>query len=136
MNAIMNKTLHPFFIGFDRLLETNEQLSNSNYPPYNLIKVGESTYILELAVAGFLKSEIKVKLDKSKKILSVVGHSSAAEQDYDFIHKGIAARDFSKKFTIADSIEVSSVELDNGVLTIKLKAKEPEADSEQEFKIS
>jgi molecular chaperone IbpA len=134
MNALLNKTtFSPFFIGFDRL---HEEISGSNYPPYNLSKVGDNSYIIEVAVAGFSKSDISVKLDTSKRILSIIGTSTDSNFEYEFLHKGIASRNFSRKFTLAENIEVSKVSLDNGILSVKLNTVERIDNKEQEFDIS
>jgi molecular chaperone IbpA len=133
MNALLNKhTFSPFFIGFDRL---HEEISGSNYPPYNLSKIGETSYIIEVAVAGFSKESLKVKFDTNKRILSITGTSSDASFDHEFLHKGIASRNFSRKFTLAETIQVSNVSLDNGILSIKLNTVEPVNRSEEEFDI-
>jgi molecular chaperone IbpA len=133
MNALLNKTpFNPFFIGFDRL---HEEISGPNYPPYNLSKVGEGSYLIEIAVAGFSKKDISVKLDKNKKILSILGDCKDSNYDYEFLHKGIASRNFSRKFTLAENIEVSKVNLENGILTVTLNTVEPVDKQEQEFDI-
>lgn len=136
MNAMLNKSLSPFFIGFDRFLEAQETFTNSNYPPYNLSKIGENSYILELAVAGFSRDHLKISLAKDKRVLTIFGSTPDDAFDYEFIHKGIGSRSFTKKFTLAENITVSSVSLNNGILCIKLNSLEPTDSTEQEFEIS
>lgn len=137
MNAILNNPLAPFFIGYERLLDTSELPSTKNYPPYNLSKVGENTYILELAVAGFSESELDIKLTKDqKKTLTIHGETTNVEADHEYLHKGIAARSFTKKFTLAELIEVKKVSLNNGILTIRLEALKDSSKFEETINIT
>lgn len=134
MNTLMNKRLDPFFIGFDRLLETHNEMKTNNYPPYNLTRKNENDYTIELAVAGFTKDSIKIKLNRNNKTLRISGELEE-EKNCNFIHKGIACRKFTKTFTITDNVEVRDVFLENGILTLELTTVYSE-EKEQEIQIS
>ena len=113
-------------IGFDRMFnELNRTFANSkdNYPPYNIIKVDDTHYVVEVAVAGFAKDEIEVELKDS--ILSITG-KQVDKADADYIHKGISARSFERTFTLAEHVEVRSAKITNGILAIELEQLIPE----------
>lgn len=106
-----------FFIGFEDMLQRANQKAVS-FPPYNLLKEGENTYIIELAVAGFSKSEISIILDKN--ILEIRGKKIEQNSGPQVLYKGISAKSFTRTFTVADTIEVVSATYDNGILKITL----------------
>lgn len=118
----------PFFIGFDSLLNKVQHQAKSyqgtNYPPYNLIKTGEDSYLIELAVAGFDEEDFDIQLQDG--VLTIKGEVGTSEFEADYIHKGIAARNFERKFTLADTIEVEGASLHQGVLTVRLRNIIPE----------
>lgn len=114
-------------IGFDhvlqRIAEANEYLPKiPAYPPYNVKKVDEEHYVIEMAVAGFGKQNLDIELKDD--VLTISGNTESEEGDY--LHKGIANRAFSRKFTIADTVEVKNAELTNGMLKIFLERFVPE----------
>lgn len=114
-------------IGFEAILkkmqEANEQLAKlPTYPPYNVRKVNEDHYVVEMAVAGFGKQNLDIELKED--ILTISGQLDNEEGDY--LHKGIANRAFTRKFTIADNVEVKNAELVNGLLRIFLERLVPE----------
>ena len=118
-----------FAVGFDRIFDrlhnlNTVQLKQGNYPPYNIIKKGDNLYEVEIAVAGFLKSEITIELEDG--VMTVTGKREPANEDIDFIHKGIAERDFTRKFTLSDTIEVRGADLNSGILSIMLENVIPE----------
>ena len=111
----------PFFIGFDSVLNKLDQIGKTNvtnYPPYNLIKTGEDTYLIELAVAGFDEKDFDIELHDG--VLTISAHVDEPETPIHYLHKGIAARSFVRKFTLADTIRVGDVTLHQGVLTVEL----------------
>jgi molecular chaperone IbpA len=111
----------PFFIGFDTIFDKLEQINKANvtnYPPYNLIKTGEDTYLIELAVAGFDEDDFDIELHDG--VLTIKAEVGESGVDTNYLHKGIAARSFVRKFTLADTIEVGGVSLHQGMLTIRL----------------
>ena len=119
----------PFAVGFDRIFDrlhslNTVQLKQGNYPPYNILKKGENLYEVEIAVAGFLKSEITIELEDG--VMTVTGKKAPNEDGVDFIHKGIAERDFTRKFTLSDTIEVRGADLNSGILSIMLENVIPE----------
>jgi molecular chaperone IbpA len=125
----------PFAIGFDRtfqLLERASQAPSVSYPPYNIVKEDDEHFSIELAVAGFDKKEISVS--KEKEVLSIEGVAASSEKE--FVHKGLASREFRRSFTLADDVDVGKVKYENGILTIALTRVIPEADKAVEYKIS
>jgi molecular chaperone IbpA len=124
MNAIsLLKDFERSFIGFDRVFneianaQSNYIKSIPSFPPYNLKKVDDKTYSIELAVAGFGKSDIDVEMDGDT--LKVSGRVNQDESNY--LYKGIAERAFSRQWKLADSVEVKNAALVNGMLKITLE---------------
>lgn len=119
------KTLDPFAIGFDKMFQQLEDLSSNvaknspNWPPYNIKKVKDNKYVIEMAVAGFSKSDIEVTIEGNK--LVIKGAAQDNTEDENFIWKGIAARNFQRTFTIADKVEIKDAELANGMLKVWLE---------------
>lgn len=111
----------PFFIGFDSIFNKTHQINKntSNYPPYNLIKTGPESYVIELAVAGFAEEDFDIELHRG--ILTIKATIAEKTEEPRYLHKGIAARSFERKFTLADTIEVMGVQLYNGVLQVRLE---------------
>ena len=118
----------PFFIGFDSLLNKvnshAKTYQGTNYPPYNLIRTGENSYLIELAVAGFDEEDFDIQLQDG--VLTIKGEVGTEEFAADYLHKGIAARNFERKFTLADTIKVDGASLHQGMLTIRLVNEIPE----------
>lgn len=112
----------PFFIGFDSVLNKMNQINKahtSNYPPYNLIKTGEDSYIIELAVAGFDEDDFDIELHDG--VLTIKAEVGDSDVTTNYLHKGIAARSFERKFTLADTIVVEGASLHQGMLTVRLQ---------------
>lgn len=122
------------FIGSDRMMQTlgrvhEESLKNlPSYPPYNIIKVDENNYVIELAVAGFGKQNIDIEIANST--LVIKGGLTLDQLDpanpFTYLYKGIADRSFTRRFTLADSVEVKNAELINGMLKLWLENIIPE----------
>lgn len=115
-------------IGFDRMFDNMEfRTLSSGYPPYNIVRTGENTYAVELAVAGFKKSEIMVEVEHNQ--LTVKGQSETSEStvEKEYLHKGLANRDFVKTFPLAEHIIVKDAVIENGVLTINLEREIPDS---------
>ena len=126
----------PFFIGFDSIVsKLNQQSNNSggNYPPYNIIKTGETSYVVELAVAGLSTKDINIMLQEG--VLTVEGTPTATD-DMEYVHRGIAARSFKRTFTLADTIEVIGADMVNGMLLIQLENVIPDAKKPRKIEIS
>lgn len=121
--------LHKFGVGFDSMLDelmrVTSQQTNSNYPPHNVIKTGENTVIIEVAVAGFAEGEIDINLDKRQ--LTISGETQR-ESDalWEYLHRGISSRDFKHVFTLAEHVEVKSASITNGILSVYLEREIPE----------
>ena len=125
MNALTRfdqTALNRALIGFDRLFTDIERRyansANYNYPPYNILQHDENSYEIEIAVAGFNKEDIRVEIDNNQ--LCITGNRSHQDEVATYIHKGLAARDFERVFTLADHMEISGAEIVNGVLHVKM----------------
>lgn len=115
-------------IGFDRvprLMKSAMRMSDADlgYPPYNIEKAGDDSYRIVIALAGFGKDDVEVVTEQSQ--LTVRG-KMAEREGAEYLHRGIAGRSFERHFALAEYIEVSGAEFDNGLLTIKLKRELPE----------
>ena len=117
----------PFFIGFnrelDRLSTVHNLATRQAYPPYDILKLDEDTYRLSLAVAGFSKTDIDVSVDNGTLIIK---GEIAEVTDVEVVHKGIAARKFTRTFALGEYMEVSSAELKDGMLTVNIVRVVPE----------
>ena len=124
----------PFAIGFDRFFEDIERVSsiNDNFPPYNVIKSSEDSYLIELAVAGFNKDELNIEYKDA--ILTVTGDNTT-RQDLDYVHKGISERSFRRSWTLGDHVKVKSATVVNGLLVLSLEREIPESEKPQTIKI-
>ena len=117
-------------IGFDTMFDQLEhrfsnQLQN-NYPPHNIIKTGDDQYEIQVAVTGFEKSEVSVQVEGN--VLTIKGESNTVGYDEDqYLHRGLATRDFNRDFPLAEHIEVTGAEIKNGMLIVKLVRNIPES---------
>lgn len=124
------KDFDKFFVGFDEQLGKMQKLHDDitknipNYPPYNIKKIDDTHYVIEMAVAGFAQNEIDIELDGGK--LVVKGNVTSTEVEDDYLFKGIAARAFTRAFALNDQVEVKDAELFNGMLKIALERLIPE----------
>jgi molecular chaperone IbpA len=119
-------------IGFDRLAQLFDdaqraQLNDAhpNYPPYNIELVSEDQYRITMAVAGFDRSEIEIETERDT--LKITGRKAGQETQRNFLHRGIASRNFEHSFRLADHVRVVGAKLDNGLLNIELAREIPEA---------
>lgn len=115
----------PFTVGYERMFDTLDKLnefSNTKYPPYNIVKLGDNLLEIEMAVAGFNRDEIDIEL--SDGTLTVKGNP--ANEDKSYVYRGIASRSFIHRFALADTIRVDGAGLENGMLRIKLENVIPE----------
>ena len=121
-------TLHRHAIGFDRMFEElNRTFANSkgdNYPPYNVVKLDDAHYVVEVAVAGFNEEELDVELKDG--VLTVAGERAKQEDAPEYLHRGISARSFVRRFTLADNVEVRAATVKNGILSVALEHVVPE----------
>ena len=127
----------PFAIGFDRtfqLLNRAEHLhDNSNYPPYNIVKIDAENFSIELAIAGFDKKDISIT--KEKEVLFIEGSKENLNEDTQYVHRGLSGRTFNRKFTLADDIVVKGADMKDGILSVSLERIVPEEDKPVEIKI-
>lgn len=114
-------------VGFEPIIKRLAEIADAvpkipTYPPYNIKKINDTTYIIEMAVAGFGKQDLEVELQDGT--LTIKGNVTSDEADY--IYKGIAERAFTRQFTLADTIEIKNADLINGMLKIWLERFIPE----------
>jgi len=119
---------------FSRLFDVDPGTSSSGYPPYNIKKTGEYAYQIEMALAGFSKDELQVEVADGT--LSIKTVPSEKEEGNDFLHRGIAKRQFSRRFTLSDDVVVKGADLYNGLLTIDLERVIPEEKKPREIPIN
>jgi molecular chaperone IbpA len=116
-------------IGFDRVFDALDSATRvqpfDNWPPYDIIKQGEDSYRIVMAVAGFDREELT--LTDRPNLLVVSGAKRGEAQDGTYLHKGIAEREFERRFELADHVKVARAALANGLLTIELQREVPEA---------
>lgn len=121
-------SIHKFGIGFDSMLEELMNMSSqasSNYPPHNVIKTGDNTVTIEMAVAGFAEGEINVMTENN--VLIITGQQLRNDPvNYEYLHRGLSSRDFTQNFRLADHVEVKDATIKNGILTILLEREVPE----------
>ena len=120
--AHLNRAL----VGFDKVF--NDRFFNgttSNYPPYNIVKYNDNDYGIEVAVAGFTKEEITVQVDQDQ--LTITGKRVEVNDGREFLHRGLAARDFEQTWTLAEYMNVKGAEVKDGMLKIEIERIVPEA---------
>jgi molecular chaperone IbpA len=120
---------HRSTVGFDRLFNDLDRVIansaiNNSYPPYNIEKINENEFVISLAVAGFTMDDLEITHDGNE--LTITGTTPTSDEDKAYLHKGIAARGFTRVFTVADHVEVDTAELELGLLNIYLKRNVPE----------
>ncbi len=130
MRTIDFSPMYRSVVGFDRLaalLETAAKTEPaSNWPPYNIETTGEDSYRIELAVAGFKADELNIEVKEN--LLTVIGRKAANDDAARrYLHRGLAERDFERRFQLADYVIVTDAGLENGLLSISLKRELPEA---------
>lgn len=123
--AALNRAL----VGFDRIFDDMErrfanQLS-SNYPPFNIAKIAENLYDIAIAVTGFEKDEITVQVEANE--LTIRGERKNTDQpEPEYLHRGLALRDFEKTFTLAEHMKVRKAEIKNGILLVQIEREIPD----------
>ncbi len=128
MRTIDFSPLYRSVVGFDRLaslLETAAADSAAGYPPYNIERTDENAYRIEIAVAGFRGEELNIEVKEN--LLTVQGRKAANDEPRSFLHRGLAERDFERRFQLADYVVVVDAALADGLLSISLKRELPEA---------
>ena len=115
-------------VGFDRLaalLDAAASGETGGYPPYNIETVGQDAYRIEIAVAGFKPDELNLEVKEN--VLTVQGRKPANDDTRRFLHRGLAERNFERRFQLADYVVVTDADLQDGLLSISLKRELPEA---------
>jgi len=116
---------------FDSVFNLNE--SNTSYPPYNILK-SDNNYTISLAIAGFSKDEIDLSIQENE--LVVKGMAKDQDDKIEFLHRGIAGRNFERKFRLADTIKVSDASYEDGLLNIYLEREIPEHQKPRKIEIN
>ena len=135
----MFKDFDNFFVGFDdqfnRIAKLHDDLTKNipNYPPFNIKKTDENKYVIEMAVAGFSKQELEIEFADDK--LIVKGNAKDDNSAVEWLHKGIAARNFTHTFALNDQVEIQGAELINGMLKIALERIIPEHKKPKQIEI-
>lgn len=128
MRHIDFSPLYRSTIGFDRLAHMLDTMTGdaeqNGFPPYNIERLAENEYRITMAVAGFAEDDLKIEVKDTA--LTVKGERKADEKAREFLHRGIAARAFERRFQLADHVEVKGAELKNGLLNVDLVRNLPE----------
>ena len=127
-NLSIFNNLRPLTVGFDDMFDHFEHMMDDsffrgtlgNFPPYNIVKTGENTYDVELALAGFNKKDIEVEYKENLLTVKSKKQEETKDEDGNIIHRGISKRMFSKSFTIANDVEVKGAELKDGLLKVRM----------------
>lgn len=134
------KDMDKFFVGYDdhfsRIAKIHDDMTKNipNYPPYNIKKTGDTTYVIELAVAGFDRQDIEIELADGKMVIK--GNVLNAAQEENILFKGIANRAFTRTFALEDQIEVKNAEMINGMLQVFLERIIPEHKKPKKIKVT
>jgi molecular chaperone IbpA len=127
-------------VGFDRLFDMLENSSagqaQENYPPFDLIKLGDNDYRIELAVAGFKPDELDITAQQNVLLVTGRKQDEAGEKASNYVYRGIATRSFERRFALADHIQVRGADMRDGLLSIELKREIPEAMKPRKISIS
>ena len=137
MRTIDFSPLYRSVVGFDRfaaLLDAAAAAESGGYPPYNIETVGEDAYRIEMAVAGFKPDELNIEVKEN--VLTVQGRKAANDDSRKFLHRGLAERNFERRFQLADYVVVTDAKLQDGLLSISLKREVPEAKKSRRIEVS
>ena len=133
-NQLINwEPFKPFSVGFDNLFDDFDRIykfnsdSINHYPPYNIRKINDTDYVIELAIAGFGKKDIEVKSQENTlTIKSKDKKEEVSDKDESILHRGISQRSFKRSFTVAEDVVVKGADLKDGLLSVKLERIIPE----------
>ena len=129
-----------FFVGYEPMLKRFEEAQTTlskvipNYPPYNIVKVDDNKYVIEMAVAGFGKHNLDLEFQDGSLVVS--GSTTIGDENNQYLYKGIADRSFSRKFSLADTVEIKNAELVNGMLKIWLENIIPDSKKPKKIDIT
>ena len=121
-------------VGFDQYFNQT-RLQNSNYPPHNIVKYSDSKYAIEIAVAGFSKDEITVEVDQDQLVVRGTQSQKEDQEGKEYLHRGLASRDFAQSWTLAEYMEVKDAEVKDGMLIVEIERIVPEALQPRTIKI-
>ena len=131
---------HRQFIGFERLFDEMDRVfentpnnGSGGYPPYNIAKLNEDEFMISLAVAGFAMDDLSIEKDKD--VLKIEGSTPKGDEDVNYVHRGIAGRNFVREFNLAEHVDVKSAKLENGMLNVHLVRDVPEEMKPKKIKI-
>jgi molecular chaperone IbpA len=128
MHTIDFSPLYRSVVGFDRLADLLDSAASeaaTGYPPYNIERTGENAYRVEIAVAGFKPDELSIEVKEA--VLTVQGRKAANDAERRFVHRGLAERNFERRFQLAEYVVVTEAKLADGLLAIELKRELPDA---------
>lgn len=125
------KSILPASVGFDRLISTLEETidyfgDRKTYPPYNIIRVDPTTYKIVVAIAGFDAEELDIEIQKDSLVITGAKKLDISTDPVDYIYQGLALRNFSHRFKLADNVTVGAAKVRDGLLTIQLNSIVPE----------
>ena len=132
--------INTYSIGFDRMFDsltssTGYEERQHTYPPYNIIKVSDTEYIIELAVAGFKKDDIEIRMVEDKLSIESIDLKTSEVSEKEYLHKGISARHFRRGFTLSEDMLVKDASMADGMLTIHMERIVPEDKKPRTIKI-
>jgi molecular chaperone IbpA len=129
-----------YFVGFEPMIKRFEEANQTlakvipNYPPYNIAKIDDNKYVIEMAVAGFGKHNLDLEFQDGTLVIS--GNSAVGNEEGEYVYKGIADRAFTRKFSLADTVEIKNAELVNGMLKIWLENIIPDSKKPKKIDIT
>ncbi len=138
--SLFNK-LRPISVGFDSMFDHFESMFDgapalhANYPPYDIVKTDENSYVIELAVAGFSKKDIAVTVENGVLTVESDREGNIENSGQEVIHRGISKRYFKKSFSVSDDVEIQGAELKDGLLRISMEKIIPESRKRKEISI-
>ena len=131
--------INTYSIGFDRMFDSLTSASGytqqTNYPPYNIIKKSDTEFLIEVAIAGFSKDDVEVRMAENRLNISSIDITNSEMDNTEYLHKGISARSFKRAFTLSDDVVVKEANMENGILSIAMERVIPEDKKPRTIKI-
>jgi molecular chaperone IbpA len=131
--------INTYSIGFDRMFDSLTSASGytqqTNYPPYNIIKKSDTEFLIEVAIAGFSKDDVEVRMAENRLNISSIDLKNSETDNTEYLHKGISARSFKRAFTLSDDVVVKEANMENGILSIAMERVIPEDKKPRTIKI-
>jgi molecular chaperone IbpA len=137
-------TLHRSFVGFDQLFEEINRsftvAKQDNYPPHNIIRTGDNRYVIEMAVAGFMETELDIETvtnNYGQNVLTIKGERKREEDaDRQYLHRGLATRNFERSFPLNENVDILNATVANGILSVYLEHRVPETQKPKKVAIT